>query len=192
VHRRSANATGGFTKERFGDRCSNKRTSRCPHRHVATITFRPDESGVARLHRTVEGCSLRSAGCTKSQAGRSVSINQHEAILQVGACRRTRSAVARHLSGPDRPLVERKDRPSCPAQLGWTPARTRGLRRVATDLDTRAGSINWARLATLGLHSDPPDGPLQEAKSRDRLQTRNSGPEVGNSGDRADNNARTR
>jgi len=26
------------------------------------------------------------------------------------------------------------------------------LERVATDLDTRAGAVNWARLAVLGLH----------------------------------------
>jgi hypothetical protein len=34
---------------------------------------------------------------------------------------------------------------------GGRQARTRGLARVATDLDTRAGAINWARLAILGL-----------------------------------------
>jgi len=34
---------------------------------------------------------------------------------------------------------------------GGRKARTRGLKRVATDIDTRAGAINLARLAVLGL-----------------------------------------
>jgi hypothetical protein len=33
-------------------------------------------------------------------------------------------------------------------------ARNRGPQRIATDLDARAGAINWARLAIIGLHHD--------------------------------------
>ena len=33
-------------------------------------------------------------------------------------------------------------------------ARTRGLKRVATDLETRVGALNLARLAVLGLKSE--------------------------------------
>jgi hypothetical protein len=34
---------------------------------------------------------------------------------------------------------------------GGRKARTRGLRRIATDIDTRAAVVNWARLDVLGL-----------------------------------------
>jgi hypothetical protein len=38
---------------------------------------------------------------------------------------------------------------------GGRKARTRRLARNATDLATRAGAFNWARLAVLGLDHDP-------------------------------------
>jgi len=38
----------------------------------------------------------------------------------------------------------------CPGRL----ARTRGLALITTDLLTRAGALNWARLAVLGLDHD--------------------------------------
>jgi len=50
------------------------------------------------------------------------------------------------------PIVERKIAHFTRRQWGGRKARTRGLERVATDLDTRAGAVNWARLAVLGLH----------------------------------------
>ena len=52
----------------------------------------------------------------------------------------------------DRPIVERKIAHFTRRPWGGRKARTRGLERVATDLDTRAGAVNWARLAVLGLH----------------------------------------
>ncbi|MGA7835751.1 MAG: IS5/IS1182 family transposase, partial [Acidimicrobiales bacterium] len=51
----------------------------------------------------------------------------------------------------DRPMVERKIAHFVVRAWGGRRARTRGLARVATDLDTRAGAINLARLAVLGL-----------------------------------------
>ena len=51
----------------------------------------------------------------------------------------------------DRPVVERKISHFTRRAWGGRKARTRGLRRIATDLDTRAGALNWARLAVLGL-----------------------------------------
>jgi len=38
------------------------------------------------------------------------------------------------------------------AAWGGRKARTRGKARIATDADTRAAAVNWARRATLGLH----------------------------------------
>ena len=121
------NATGGFTKERFVDR------PRGQHRHLPGRTGRrrsPDEETAA-----ASPASLRTAravrcaaACTTSRAGRSVAINEHEAILQQARAEQTRSGVDRHLSGE--PTTRRaQDRPSRPTRLGWT---TRTDPRTAT------------------------------------------------------------
>src|ERR1039458_10324892 len=57
-------------------------------------------------------------------------------------------------TGADRPIVERKISHFTRRAWGARKARTRGLKRISTDLDTRAGALNWARLAILGLHLD--------------------------------------
>ena len=142
------NATGGFTKERFTiDLLA--RTVTCPAGHVAMITERRDNSGIARFTSHCRTCPLQSS-CTRSDAGRSIAINEHEAILQ--QARKTQAdpewtAVYR----ANRPLVERKIAHLVRRGWGGRRGRTRGLLRIATDLDTRASAINWARLATLGL-----------------------------------------
>jgi hypothetical protein len=61
----------------------------------------------------------------------------------------------------DRPIVERKISHFTRRAWGGRNARTRGLRRISTDLYTRAGAINWARLAVLGLHHDGTGWTLQ-------------------------------
>ena len=55
----------------------------------------------------------------------------------------------------DRPVVERKISHFTRRAWGGRKARTRGLARITTDLHTRAGALNWARLAVLGLDHDP-------------------------------------
>ena len=146
------NATGGFTKERFAIDLE-QRSVTCPAGQVAIITPRSDGSGIARFAPHCASCALRSA-CTKSRAGRSVSINQHEAILQIARAEQ-RDPVWLATYRANRPLVERKIAHLVRRGWGGRRARTRGLRRVATDLDTRASAINWARLATLGLSFGP-------------------------------------
>ena len=54
----------------------------------------------------------------------------------------------------DRPIVERKVSHFTRRAWGGRNARTRGLARITTDLLTRAGALNWARLAVLGLDHD--------------------------------------
>jgi len=54
----------------------------------------------------------------------------------------------------DRPIVERKVSHFTRRAWGGRRARTRGLARITTDLLTRAGALNWARLAVLGLDRD--------------------------------------
>jgi hypothetical protein len=56
-----------------------------------------------------------------------------------------------------RPIVERKIAHFTRRAWGGRRARTCGLARITTDLDTRAAALNWARLAILGLsysHTD--------------------------------------
>jgi hypothetical protein len=61
--------------------------------------------------------------------------------------------VARYRA--DRPIVERKIAHLVRRAWGGRKARTRGRARVATDVDTRAGAINLARLAVVGLAFGP-------------------------------------
>jgi hypothetical protein len=146
------NATGGFTKDRFViDLESN--TVTCPAGQVATITRRGERSGIARFAPHCGSCPLRSA-CTKARAGRSIAINEHEAILQQA---RSEQADPEWIAvyRANRPLVERKIAHLVRRPWGGRRGRTRGRERIATDLDTRAGAINWARLATLGLNFGP-------------------------------------
>ena len=146
------NVTGGFTEDRFVIDLDS-RTVTCPAGQTATITRRGDGSGTARFAPHCGTCPLRSA-CTKSKAGRSVTINEHEAILQQARAEQADPEwIATYRA--NRPLVERKIAHLVRRGWGGRGGRTRGLRRIATDLETRAGAINWARLATLGLTFGP-------------------------------------
>jgi hypothetical protein len=142
------NATGGFTKERFVvDLDAN--TVTCPAEQTATISRRGDGTGLARFAPHCKTCPLRAA-CTTARAGRSITINEHEAILQRARGEQADPEwIATYRA--NRPLVERKIAHLVRSGWGGRQGRTRGLKRIATDLDTRAGAINWARLATLGL-----------------------------------------
>jgi hypothetical protein len=146
------NATGGFTKDRFVIDLEARNVT-CPAGQVAVITARGDRSGVARFAPHCGTCPLRTA-CTKSRAGRSVAINEHEAILQHARLEQSdHEWIAAYRA--NRPLVERKIAHLVRRGWGGRRGRVRGLRRIATDLDTRASAINWARLATLGLSFGP-------------------------------------
>jgi hypothetical protein len=91
--------------------------------------------------------------CTKSRSGRTIAIHQHEALLQTARAEQHQPGWAEHYRA-DRPIVERKIAHFVRRPWGGRRARTRGITRIATDLDTRAGALNWARLAILGLDRD--------------------------------------
>lgn len=146
------NATGGFTKERFVIDLEAS-TVTCPAGWVALIIRRHDGSGLARFASHCAPCPLRGA-CTKARSGRSIAINEHEAILQAARAEQHDPQWIETYRA-NRPLVERKIAHLVRRSWGGRRGRTRGLRRIATDLDTRAGAINWARLATLGLTFGP-------------------------------------
>lgn len=146
------NATGGFTKERFLVDLEHK-TATCPAQHTVAIRFHRGGGGVASFAPHCSSCPLASA-CTHSRTGRTITIHPHEALLQRARVEQTDPEwQARYRA--DRPMVERKIAHFVFRAWGGRRARTRGLRRVGTDVDTRATALNLARLAVLGLRSTP-------------------------------------
>jgi hypothetical protein len=145
------NSGGRFTKDQFTVNL-HRGTVSCPAGQTAVIVPASDGGGRASFRPWCAACPLRSA-CTASRRGRTIAIHPLEEVLQ-----RARQQQAE----PDwqqryrtvRPTVERKISHFTRRAWGGRKARTRGLRRIATDLDTRAGALNWARLAVLGLHHD--------------------------------------
>ena len=75
-----------------------------------------------------------------------------EAKSPDGSCSRTPAWQARYRQ--DRPKVERKISHFARRPWGGRNARVRGRRRISTDVDTRAGALNLARLAIMGLGHD--------------------------------------
>jgi Transposase DDE domain len=123
-------------------------TVTCPAGHVVAIRVGRDGGGRADFAEHCATCPLRDR-CTTSTSGRSVTIHPKEAVLQ-----RAKAAQAdpewRHAYRSTRPKVERKIAHFVRVAWGGRRARTRGRQRVATDAETRAAAVNWARLATLG------------------------------------------
>jgi hypothetical protein len=148
------NMTGGFPKDRFIIDLETKSVT-CPQGRSVPIRFAHDKSGTAHFAPHCSACPLATK-CTRSKHGRTITINRHEGLIQQARADQTDPEwKARYRA--DRPMVERKISHFVRRPWGGRKARTRGLKRVATDIDTRAGAINLARLAVLGL-SFGPDG----------------------------------
>ena len=139
---------GRFGKDDF-DVDLDAATVTCPAGNVAPIRFGPDGSGRADFADACAACPLRER-CTASASGRSVSIHAKEEVLQRHKAAQSDPAWAEEYRCT-RPKVERKIAHLVRVGWGGRKARTRGKARVATDVDTRAAAVNWARLATLGL-----------------------------------------
>jgi hypothetical protein len=124
-------------------------TVACPAGHVVTIRRSADGAGRADFADHCADCPRRER-CTTSALGRSVTIHPKEAILQ-----RAKNAQAdpewQHAYRSTRPKVERKIAHFVRVAWGGRKARTRGRKRVTTDVETRAAAVNWARLVTLGI-----------------------------------------
>jgi Transposase DDE domain/Transposase domain (DUF772) len=142
------NTTGGFTKDRF-DIDTGQGTVTCPAGHTVAIRLSPRGDGKASFKSHCKHCPLR-AECTPSHRGRTIAVHPQEALLQRARAEQSSPEwVARYRA--DRPIVERKIAHFVRRPWGGRRARTRGLKRIATDLDTRAAAVNWARLAMLGI-----------------------------------------
>ena len=145
------NMTGGFTKDRFVVDLESSSVT-CPAQHTVPIRFSSHGGGVAHFAEHCASCPLLSR-CTRSRHGRSVTVHPQEALLQRARLEQgDPDWHARYRA--DRPMVERKIAHLVFRAWGGRRARTRGRARVATDLDTRAGALNLARLAVLGLRCE--------------------------------------
>jgi hypothetical protein len=145
------NATGLFTKDRFRVDLATQSVT-CPAGRRVAINPTRDGGGRASFKLHCKDCPMRTA-CTKSRAGRTIAIGRHEGLLQVARSEQaTPEWQARYRE--DRPKVERKISHFARRAWGGRNARVRGRRRISTDADTRAGALNLARLAVLGLGHD--------------------------------------
>ncbi len=142
------NRGGRFPKDRFVVDVGGA-TVTCPADQTVPIAASRRGGGRANFGALCATCPLR-ADCTASPKGRSVTIHRHEALLQAARAEQaTPEWIERYRS--DRPIVERKIAHFVRRAWGGRKARCRGLARVSTDVDTRAGVLNLARLAVLGV-----------------------------------------
>lgn len=124
----------------------------CPAGH--TVPILPQRrGGQARFGDLCRDCPLR-AGCTTARGGRVISIHPQEAELQHAKARQ-RKPDWQQAYRTHRPIVERKISHFTRRPWGGRKARCRGQARILTDILTRAGAINLARLAILGLQHGP-------------------------------------
>ncbi|BCO36557.1 transposase [Mycobacterium heckeshornense] len=138
----------GYSKDRFGiDLAAG--TVTCPAEHTVAISTGRRQQ-VARFGSFCGSCPLQ-AECTKARRGRVITIHAHEAALQHAKARQRDPAWQADYR-TYRPVVERKISHFTRRPWGGRKARCRGQKRILTDILARAGAINLARLATLGLH----------------------------------------
>lgn len=140
------NSHGGFSKDRFQIDLEQGSVT-CPANNTVPIVERKDGSGVARFGALCAPCPLREA-CTAARTGRSVTINRYEALLQrAKAEQRTEDWKQRYRA--NRPIAERTMARFTRRWWGGRHARCRGVRKILTDVYTRAAALNLARMARL-------------------------------------------
>ena len=142
------NAGGRFPKDRFSiDLAAG--TVTCPANQTASISASRGGGGKANFAPHCATCPLR-PDCTTARTGRSVTIHRYEDLLAAARAEQLTPEWAEAYRG-DRPIVERKIAHFVRRMWGGRKARCRGLTRISTDVDTRAGALNLARLAVLGV-----------------------------------------
>ena len=139
---------GRFGKDDFAvDLEAN--TVTCPAGKVVGIRTGKDGSGRADFGPHCTACPLRES-CTTSTSGRTVTIHPRADLLQEHKAAQASPDWQADYTAT-RPKVERKIAHFVRRGWGGRRARVRGKTRIATDADTRAAAVNWARLATLGV-----------------------------------------
>jgi hypothetical protein len=152
----------GFSKDRFSiDLAAG--TVTCPAEHTVAIRA-SRRHRVARFGALCRSCPLQ-AQCTKARRGRVISIHLNEAALQHAKARQQDRTWQQDYR-TYRPVVERKISHFTRRPWGGRQARCRGQKRILTDILTRAGAVNLARLATLGLHHAAGAGPSPDRATK--------------------------
>ncbi len=148
-----------FTKDRFEVNLEDD-TVTCPAGATVTIRRHRDGGGMAYFGDACAGCPLREQ-CTRSTAGRTISIGAHEAAL-ARARQRQRDPGWQDDYRTTRPKVERKLAHLMRRRHGGRRARVRGTVKVGADFSLLAAATNLARLAVLGVRRSV-EGRLQVA-----------------------------
>jgi hypothetical protein len=147
----AVNRDGRYSKDDFAVDLEAA-TVTCPAGQVAAIRFDDSGGGKASFTPWCGTCPL-AEDCTTATAGRSISIHPHEQILQQHKANQQTQEWHDAYTGT-RPKVERKIAHFVSVVFGGRKARARGIRRVATDVDTRAAAVNFSRLGVLGAYWD--------------------------------------
>jgi hypothetical protein len=147
----AANKADRFSKDDFIVDLEDD-TVTCPAGETVEIRFDQDGGGVASFGKLCASCPLAES-CTTNRAGRTITIHRHEEILQQHKADQQDPGWQESYTST-RPKVERKIGHMVRKPWGGRKARTRGSRRVITDVVTRAATVNFARLHVLGVHWD--------------------------------------
>jgi IS5 family transposase len=140
--------TGCFPKDRFRIDLDGN-TVTCPA--GITVPIRPAtgrHAGTARFGAACRACPM-AARCTRSRAGRTITIGPHEAGLAAARLSQQDPAWRADYKAT-RPKVERKIGHLMRRRHGGRRARVRGRVKVAADFALLAAAVNLARLGALG------------------------------------------
>ena len=143
---------GLYTKDRFSVDLSAD-TVTCPAGISVQIRRAPSGDGIARFAGACADCEQRSL-CTAAKNGRTIRVGVHEAVLADARHRQSDPAWKADYHAT-RPIVERRLAHLKRRWHGGRRARVRGRPKVDADFNLLAAAVNLARLATLGLHSQP-------------------------------------
>ncbi len=143
---------GLYSKDRFSVDLDAD-TVTCPAGISVQIRRAPSGDGTARFAGACARCEQRSL-CTAAKNGRTISVGVHEAVLADARHRQIASAWKADYHAT-RPIVERRLAHLKRRWHGGRRARVRGRPKVDADFNLPAAAVNLARLATLGLHSQP-------------------------------------
>jgi hypothetical protein len=141
-----------FAKDRFAIDL-HADTVRCPAGHTAPIRRRSNGAGTVSFWPYCTHCPLRQQ-CTTAPDGRTVTVGAYERQLAAARARqRDPDWITDYRT--TRPKVERKIAHLMRRRHGGRRARMRGREKIATDFNLLAAAHNLARLAVLGLRSNP-------------------------------------
>jgi Transposase DDE domain/Transposase domain (DUF772) len=144
---------GRFTKDAFSIDLDAAAVT-CPAGAAAVLRASGHYRHAAQARFTgCQTCPLAQR-CTTAKTGRTITISAYERQL-VAARSRQRDPAWRAAYRATRPKVERKIGHLMRRRHGGRRARVRGLTKVAADFNLLAAAVNLARLAVLGLTSQP-------------------------------------